>query len=86
MNNQYKIRREYVKKYTYPLFFFQVKQSFHLTENQQDPEILQEHQLASSAHCLRGGYLKVKRKINFNNILMQLSLVEKSWEDFYYVF
>lgn len=78
MNKQYKIGRECVKKYTYPQTFFQVKQFFHLIENQQDPEILQEHQLVSSAHCLRGGYLKVKRKINLNNILMPFFLVEKS--------
>lgn len=81
MNKQYKIERECVKKHTYPLTFFQVKQSFHLIENQQDPEILQEHQLVSSAHCLRGGYLKVKRKISLNNILIAFFLAEKTREN-----
>lgn len=84
MNRQYKIGRECVKIYTYPLIFFQVKQSFHLIENQQDPEILLEHRLASSAHCLRGGYLKEKR-INLNNILCHfhwLKTAEKVHETF----
>ena len=30
MKKQYKIETECVKEYTYPLIFFQVKQSFHL--------------------------------------------------------